>query len=264
MKLGIIGAGNLGKAIISALKEENIQIKASSLHPQQYEGISIITDNKSIAKASDIIILAVKPKDIPRVIGEIKEESRNKLVLSFAAGITLEFLESRLNSRIARVMTNLAVKKKKGISVYKTGKSCNHQDKAIIEGILSRLGKCIEVKEEKIIDTATAVSGSGLAYFIEIISIFIASTESYTNNKELSRLLVLETIKGATALIEESPGDYKGIITSIASKGGTTEEGLKAMKAKGLSQIIKCVLDKTIDKCRKIGAESTKQELIKQ
>ena len=97
----------------------------------------------------------------------------------------------------------------------------------------------------------TGISGSGIAYLIKIINVFIESAESFGMDKETAQKIILETVKGALSLIEDSES-----INCIASKGGTTEEGLKEFEERDLDGILKKVIIKTIDKCKLIGGQN--------
>lgn len=253
MKVGIIGAGNIGKAIIDRIAGNDVNILVSGKNEEAYKGIRITADNKKVAQNSDAIILAVKPRSMSGILKQIKGYVNAKLVISVAAGLKIQFFESKLDAKIVRVMTNLAIKNGQGVSVYKLGNSCNLEDKKIVERILGHLGKCIEVNDENLLDVVTGISGSGIAYFIRIIDIFVESAESYGMDKKMAQDIILETVKGALSLMENGGHNHKGMICGIASKGGTTEQGLKELEEKDLDGILRGAITKTIEKCKLMG-----------
>jgi len=253
MKLGIIGAGNLGKAIIDQMMENEIETMAGDINEGAYKGIKIIADNKKVAQNSDVIILAVKPQSMSDVLTEIMDCVSDKLIISFAAGLKIKFFESKLNANIVRAMTNIAIRNRQGVTVYKLGNSCSIEDKGITEEILNYLGKCIEVDDEDLLDIVTGISGSGIAYFIRIIDVFIEFAKSQGMDEKIAKRVIIETVRGALSLMEDNGYTTHEIISSIASKGGTTEQGLKELEERDLDETLRAVLSKTIEKCKEIS-----------
>ncbi|MFH1439860.1 MAG: pyrroline-5-carboxylate reductase [Candidatus Woesearchaeota archaeon] len=253
MKFGIIGAGNIGKALIDRMLLNNVDVLVSSKKEGSYKGIKIVSDNEKVAKNSDVIILTVKPQSMSNVLEQINSSVKGKLVISLAAGLRINFFESRLQARIVRVMTNLAIKTGQGISVYKLSDSCGLEYKETVEKVLGYLGRYIEVSDENFLDVITGISGSGIAYLIRIINVFIESAESFGMDKKIARRIIIETINGASSLIENNESDCEEIINCIASKGGTTEEGLREFKKRDLDGILKNVIIRTINKSKIVG-----------
>ncbi len=230
MKIGIIGAGNLGKAIIDCMQKNNQELTASSRTPSTYRNIDITANNKKLAEESDIIILTVKPNTMQEVLNEIKTHTKDKLIMTFAAGLKISFYEKRTapQARIVRVMTNLAIKNQKGMSAYTLSKTCTGQDRNTTEKLLSYLGKHTEVEQEDMLDIITGVSGSAIAYFIKIMDIFRESAAKHGIPKKQAKEIIMETVKGSLSLMENTDQNSNQLISSIASKGGTTEQGHRA------------------------------------
>ena len=257
MKLGIIGAGHLGKAIIDSMQKNNIPIMAASRTPSTYKNTEITSDNKKLAKESGIIILTVKPDSMQEVLNEIKDNTKNKLIITFAAGLKMSFYEKRTapEAKIVRAMTNLAIKNQKGMSAYTLSNTCTGQDKNTTEKLLSYLGSYTQAEHEDMLDVITGVSGSGIAYFIKIMDIFQESAEKHGIGKTQAKNIIIETVKGALCLMENTDQTSSQLLDSIASKGGTTEQGLKELKERDLEDILISTIEKTIEKCRTIGDE---------
>lgn len=255
MNIGIIGTGNLGKAIIDCMIKNNINITASNRTPTTYRGIRITSDNKKTAEDSDIIILTVKPKSMEEVLKDIKDHTGGKLILTFAAGLKINYYIKRIHreAKFVRVMTNLAIKNSTGISAYTLSKTCTGKDKLAAEKILSYLGKHTEVKDERMLDVITGISGSAIAYFIRIMDIFQESGIKHGIDKKQSRKIIIETMKGSLSLMENTDQENSQLISQIASKGGTTQEGLKELQEKNMEEILNNTIEKTIEKCRTIG-----------
>ncbi len=255
MKIGIIGAGNLGKAIIDSMQKNNIPIMATSRTPHTYKNTEITSNNNKLAKESDIIIMAIKPQSMEEALNEIKSHTKNKLIITFAAGLKISFYEKRTapEAKIVRAMTNLAIKNQKGISAYTLSKTCTEQDRNTTEKLLSCLGKHTEIEQEDMLDVITGVSGSGIAYFIKIMDIFQESATKHGLDKKQAKEIIMETVKGSLNLMENTDQSNNQLISHIASKGGTTEQGLKELKERDLEKILNNTIEKTIEKCKTIG-----------
>ncbi len=250
MKIGIIGAGNLGKAIIDGLISKNMLFSVSDRFEKSYRGISILDNNKEVAEKSDIIILTVKPSDLDSLLSEIKEATGKKTVISFAAGVKLSYYEKRTDAKLVRAMTNLAVRECSGFIMYKCSR-CNASDKEKIQEIFSMLGVATETKEEALLDASTAMSGSGIAYLVKIFQCFIDNAAKSGFLGDAAKDMVLQTVIGATALLKKDRA--QDIISKVASKGGTTEKGLLVMKNSNIEGLLEKVIEMTLLKCRNIG-----------
>lgn len=249
MQIGIIGIGNIGKSLIERLSDK-YKVSASDIEQGECKGVKIVADNAKVAGNSDIILLAVKPQHISNVLDSIREKAKDKLVITFAAGLKLDSYD--IDARLIRVMPTIAMKTRESMSTYMLGSKCTEEDKKAVEEILGHLGKTLQVTDESLLDVITGLSGSGIAYFIRIIDEFIKTGKA--RGIEDPKEIVLQTVKGAIALMEKEESDE--LIRTIASEGGTTELGLKELEEKELSKILHGVIDKTIDRCNSIGENS--------
>lgn len=253
MNIGIIGAGSLGKALIDCLLKHDIKVYASSRKSETYKGLDIQANNKGIVNNSDIIVITVKPSSVAEVLDEIKNEIHNKLVISFVAGIRLQYYESMADAKFLRAMTNIGVMHSRGFSAYKAGRYCDRRDNDRIKQFFDLLGQHICVEDELLLDVATGISGSGIAFILKIIGVFLQSSQENGFSKDDADKIVLGTIKGAINLIENSKMTIEELITLIASKGGTTEQGLNKLQIQGISDLLKNTIRSTINKSKEIG-----------
>lgn len=227
--IGIIGAGNMGMAIAS-------RIKGKALLSDKNKRIS---DNVTVTRRSNIIILAVKPQDIEEVLKEIKPYVKEKLIISIAAGVTTFSIEKVLpGTRVIRVMPNMPAMAGKGISAVSCGKFAARRDLKIVFRIFSNLGEVIEVKE-KMMDAVTAVSGSGPAYYFLFTYLLAKAAEASGLQKTIALKLARATFIGAAEVIKASKLSTEELVKKVASKGGTTEAALKVFKQEKLEAIIK-------------------------
>lgn len=253
MKIGIIGTGQLGKALILVLKKD-FDIIASSRNKSNYNGVKIISDNRKVAEEADVVFLTVKPQNMEEVLNDIKGISREKLVVSFAAGLKLEYYEKRLDVIVVRAMTNLAIKNKSGFTAYILGKNAGEKDESILEELFSKLGYFHEIKDEESLDIITGLSGSGIAFFLEFFEGFLKTAIEYGVSTKLSREVIEKTVLGSLSFFNNVE-DFEKLIKSIASKGGTTEKGLDHFNVCGLRKIIFESISKAIEKSKLIGDE---------
>ena len=239
--IGIIGAGNMGKAIAVRLKDLLI---ISDTDPKKLRAIknrsAETTDcNVELVKRSDTVILAVKPQSIKEVLLEIKPYIKNKLVISIAAGVTTNAIERILGkARVIRVMPNMPSMVGKGISAVSRGRFSKSRDINVARKIFSKVGEVVVVKEDKL-DAVTALSGSGPAYYFLFTDLLEKAGVSIGLNKDLAKKLALATFFGSAEVAKASKLSMEEFVQKVASKGGTTEAALKIFKKKALERTIK-------------------------
>lgn len=250
-KIGIIGCGNMGEALLSRLS--NIVEKSVSLMVSEFDAkrrdyiqskhkIIVEIDNNLVVKFADVIILAVKPKDFD---GLLKNEiccgvSKNKILISIAAGVTTGYIEKIVGKDIPviRVMPNMAAAIGESMSAISAGSSASAKDMQIAKEIFSTVGDVVEI-DEKLIDAVTAVSGSGPAYFFYLIESLIDAAVAAGLDKDVAGRLVLKTALGSAKLLEALKEDPAVLRAKVASKGGTTEAAFKVFESKKFKDIVK-------------------------
>ncbi len=220
LTIGIIGLGNMGKAIKDGiLKKKLISNKKLLISNQQ-------SSNKKVSIKSKILILAVKPQAIKKVLEEIKNTvSKNKLIISIAAGVEIKIIEKILGKekRIIRVMPNLCAKVNQSISCWVKNKNVSNKDTKIFKKIFQSIGTEIELKSENLLDQVTAISGSGPAYFFYLAELLTKSAMEIGLDKKLAYKLVSQTLVGSSEYLKKSKESPEALRKKVASKGGTTE-----------------------------------------
>jgi pyrroline-5-carboxylate reductase len=241
-KVGIIGCGNMGKAIANAQKGVivfDVDKNKMKFLVKKYK-VKTATDNRDLVKRSDIIIIAVKPQNIEELLRQIAQFISHQVIVSIAAGVKTNDIEKSIGRKIKviRVMPNIAVQVKRGVCAVCKGKFASANDLAITEKIFRKLGKVTRVKEEYI-DAFTAVVGNGPAYifyFLEILS--EAASHLGFSEKEAVRFAV-EVAHGSLKLIEETGLSLAKLREKVTSKGGTTEAAIEVLKAKKINEVLK-------------------------
>lgn len=255
----------MASAIIAGIKTSSIgeqfNIKGSEVNEEfaksssERLGIEVLTDNNSLAKSSDIIFIATKPNNVVEVLEEIKSNlTEEKLIVSIAAGVSTEKIENiAADNRVIRIMPNTPALVNLGMFGICKGSKATDADIELIKNLLSALGKCIEVEESQI-DIVTAISGSGPAFFYQVIEDMARAGEKLGLDYEKSLTLATQTALGSAQMIfnrGETP--VQTLIDNVATKGGCTFVGICEMKDKHSDDLFYSVIEKTTQKANALG-----------
>lgn len=261
-KTGFIGAGNMGEAFVGAIIKSNLlspsMIYVSDINEERLAifrsnyGISATNDNIKLFSKCNIIILAVKPQLINKVLAEITKQkdymiADKKLIISIAAGIPLRKIEdllytpldekSRTKLPIIRVMPNTPALVLSGMSGMSANRYASVEDVNVARTILEAMGKVIEFNEDDL-DAVTALSGSGPAYVFYLIESMIEGGINAGLNPNDAYTLTIATLKGSLALIEELNESPETLRKKVTSPGGTTEAAFKILENNRVKQNI--------------------------
>ena len=250
--VGIIGAGNMGGAIAGALAEAGMQAciydidstRCLSLS-KKYSNLVVLQGEAGLIVESNILIIAVKPQIIDPLLDDIAEcGNKDKLIISIAAGITTNYIESKLpfQAKVIRCMPNLPVKVGKGITALCKGANASDEDLLHAIDLFGRMGKILKIEESEM-DKITAVSGSGPGYIYHLLAILQRSVQKLGFSQEQAKDLVMGVVKGSVELIEPED-EFSDLSAMVCSKGGTTEAGISAFKDSDLENIFDEVLNR--------------------
>ena len=250
-RLGLIGGGNMARSLVGGLIKSGIaptNIIVSdpddSIRQALAEDFSVqtYTDNSSVAHVTDILVLAVKPQVMQCAVEGIAENllQRQPLVVSIAAGIPIASIESWAGSSLPliRVMPNTPALTGNSASGMYANHLVSKYQRAQAQKIMEAIGTTVWVDDESLIDTVTAVSGSGPAYFFYLMDAMVKAAQEGGLNPETSRQLTLQTALGAARLAlasDESPTELRRRVTS---PGGTTEAAVEILDKKGCEKIL--------------------------
>ncbi len=271
-RIAFLGAGNMATAlmrgiieakltnpediIISDVNKEKLGVRSSAFRRNLAKrGLGVIgaKDNREAVKEADVIILAVKPKDMEGLLNEIKDSLEpKKLVISIAAGITTSYIEKILEKEIPviRVMPNTPVAVKEGASAFSIGKYVSPEEEKIIESIFGAVGKIAKV-EENLMDAVTALSGSGPAYIFYIIASLVGAAVSLGLDKKTATTLAIQTVIGSAKLLQETGEEPAALKEKVTSRGGTTEAALLVLDEEKLKE--------TLNKALKAAAKRSQE-----
>ena len=268
MKIGFIGAGNMAQAIIKGMLASgsfvasNIFLTASTYERAQQKaqqlGVSASTDNTSLVNEVDCLILAVKPNKFEGVLAELEPVlvEKQPIVVSIAAGLTLDNLANLISEhsaqRIIRVMPNMNVTIRKGVSALCSNLFVSEDDLLAVEKIFQSVGSTYRI-EEKDFANFTSIAGCSPAYTYLFIDALSRAGVKNGLPKDIATKIAAETVLGSAETllnVEDTPWD---MIDKVCSPGGTTVAGLVALEdEKFISTVIKG-LDATIKRDSELG-----------
>jgi pyrroline-5-carboxylate reductase len=262
---GVVGYGKMGSSLIKgALNSGLLSLKRTKVYDLDRARVElakrdglITVDSLAGIAGSDAILLAVKPKDTPKLLDELRSliPAGKSLFISIAAGVKIASMEAGLGegSRVVRVMPNIAASVNEAASVFVPNRWASESDIAFATALLEGVGVAYKLKDESMIDAVTGISGSGPAYFFLMMKALEDVGKKSGLPGDLLRSLVSQTCRGAGALALRSSDSFDQLIRSVASPGGTTEEALRIMDSKGFSQTVIDAVVAAIEKSKKMN-----------
>lgn len=244
MKVGIIGCGHMGSGIAKGLATHHEVF----LYGRQYGEVELLAQKikakpiKSISdlvKNSEMIILAVKPKDLPGIIDECAEKlSKKQIVVSVLAGITLQTLTIGFKkATVIRMMPNLAIVQGEGVVGLSSLDTFDHKQRELMTKLFLPLG-LVKWIPETLMDSITALTGSGPAFMLVMIEAMVDAAIKMGFNAVEGQELVLQMIQGSVAMLKQTKKHPAELKWEIASPGGTTIAGLNELEGAGLRSAI--------------------------
>jgi pyrroline-5-carboxylate reductase len=242
-RIGIIGAGNMGAAIIKGIRGKfsvGVAEKDGKRRSFLRSSFNIsAVDVPTLAARCDVLVLAVKPQDLEATLQEIRAHIlKRHLVISIAAGITTRYIEKRLGKgvRVIRTMPNLPAQIGEGVTAIAQGRYARKNDLRMAGKIFACVGETIDVSEQKI-DAITAVSGSGPAYVFMFVESVLRAARSVGLSPQESKALVEKTCWGSINLLKKSGEAAELLRKKVTSKGGTTEAAMKLFEEKKFQEM---------------------------
>jgi pyrroline-5-carboxylate reductase len=266
MKIAFIGGGNMGEAIIAALLKKKLatpaDISVSDIsetrrrYLEKQYGVAVTERSKEAVNGKDIIILAVKPQNLPEVMTDLKGNLQfSQLVFSIVAGIKIETISQGMaHDRIVRVMPNTPAQIGLGFAGWTATPAVNPEQRESSKNILNAMGKEIYFDDEKYLDMVTAVSGSGPAYVFLFAETLIEAAVNIGLSREDARKMVLQTMSGSAELMQKSGKSPTELIQNVASKGGTTARALGVFEEAGLKKIVSDAVKAAYDRAKELGS----------
>ncbi|MDH5201593.1 MAG: pyrroline-5-carboxylate reductase [Candidatus Bathyarchaeota archaeon] len=246
MRLAFIGGGFMGEAMISAVLRGNVAApdalsvgevsEERRRHLQSRYGVGVSADNAEAARGADIVVLAVKPQEFAAVARGLRDHlGSEQTVASIMAGVRIDAIREALGHRaLVRVMPNTAALVGEAMSLWTATEEVDTDRREQVRRILAAMGKEMYVTDEKYLDIATAVSGSGPGFVFLLLEAFIDGAVHIGLRREAATETVLQTVLGSVRMAQETgkhPAELRNMVTS---PGGTTAEGLRVLEEAGV------------------------------
>ena len=264
-KVGFVGAGNMGEALIKGLLAANL-VPAEAIYAtdvrlerlkeldRQY-GIQIAAGNTELVRHADVVILAVKPQIMEAVLKEVTHAvTRRKLLISIAAGVSTATIHAALgkDARLIRVMPNTPALVLEGVTAIAKAEGLEPGDLDIAGEIFSAVGRVVVLGEE-LMDAVTGLSGSGPAYVAVVIESLADGGVRMGLDRLTAMTLATQTVLGAAKLLLETglhPGALKDM---VSSPGGTSIAGIAALEEGGIRTTFIKAVERATQRSRELG-----------
>jgi len=263
--IGILGAGNMGTAIIAGLCSQgssniihvhDIDESRVTLLAEKYS-IKAEKNTESLCGSSDVIIIAVKPDMVAEILDQLRMcWSDEKILVCIAAGITTAAIEKRVGSsvKVIRVMPNTPALAGKGMSVLSPGSAADDKAMEVTDSIFRAIGRTSRLPE-KLMDSVTGLSGSGPAYVFTFIQALADAGVKEGIPRDTALLLAAQTVLGSAQLVLENMEDPFTLRGRVTSPGGTTIAGIHVLEKAGFSGIVMDAVEAAVKKSRSIGEQ---------
>ena len=263
VRIGFIGAGHMGGAMLRGLAASSPRpaLQVFDAAPGRAEALAAeiggtaAASPAALADGCDVVVLAVRPADLPAVLEQLRPTA--PLFLSIAAGRTTAWIEARLpaGARVVRAMPNLGVSVGLGMTAYVPGSLATEGDLALAGRLLSAFGKAVRLPEANL-DAVTALSGSGPAFFAYALQAMADGGAALGLAPEAAATLALQTMLG-TATVLSRPGapSVPDFIAAVATKGGTTAAGKDVLDASDARAVFAATLAAAARRAAELAAQ---------
>lgn len=265
--IGFIGAGNMAAAIIGGLVDKGRDPKRILAFDPDADrttrlrdelSIRIAGSNEALLNDCDIVVLAVKPQVMRKVLAPLAAvlPGTPPLVISVAAGIRTASIETWLGRRLAviRVMPNTPALVGAGAAGLYANEPVTPAQREAAEALMQSVGITAWVENEQQLDTVTGIAGSGPAYFMLFMEAMVDAAAERGLDRDTAHRLVVQTCGGAAELARRSPESLEQLRINVTSPGGTTERALETMKAAEIDAVIRRAVNAAADRADELAA----------
>lgn len=267
--VAILGAGSLGEIFAKGLiragwsKDDLVLVTRRADRASDLEaatGIEAVTSLAAGATGRDVVLISVKPKDVPVVVSEIRGVlAPSQVVVSLAAGVELATLETGLpNQPVVRAMPNTPSAVDLGMTALAVGRSVSAEHIDAARTVLRAVGETIELAED-LLDAVTAVSGTGPAYVFLLAEAMIEAAVREGLPHQAAEQLVHQTIRGAGELLTQSDLSAFRLRGQVTSPGGTTAAAMHVLEEGGFRALVLDAVAAAADRSRELGKRATDQ-----
>ncbi|MCY4123084.1 MAG: pyrroline-5-carboxylate reductase [Acidobacteria bacterium] len=270
LNVAFVGAGAMASAMIGGLLArhdvEPDGIIASDRHRERLDavggqfGVRTTLDNLAAARQAHVVVLSVKPQVLPAVLAELRGAVEpGALVVSIVAGATIASIATGLGHRgIVRTMPNTPAQVGEGMTVWTATPEVSERQREQAGAIVAALGRQLFVEEEKFLDMATAISGSGPAYVFLMMEALIDAAVHLGFSRDAARELVVQTIRGSAIYAENQPVHPAELRNRVTSPGGTSADALYQLEKGGFRTVMSDAVLAAYERSVALGEMSTK------
>ena len=264
-RISLIGGGKMGEALIKGILEAKIvnheQITVSDMIPERLDylkstyGVKTTTSNIEATSTAEIVILAVKPQVMSKVLSELGNiRGENILWISIAAGVTVETICSGLGKepRVIRVMPNTPAQVRAGVIAIAAGEHVLPEDIGLAENIFGAVGEVFLVNEA-LMDAVTGVSGSGPAYVCLLVEGLASGGVRAGLPVDMAYRIATQTFLGTAKMILETNKHPAQLRDEVTSPGGTTIAGLSVLEKKGIRGLLIETVEAATNRAKEMG-----------
>ena len=263
----IIGGGNMASCIVGGMisegfKQQEILVSVpsdeSKIRLTESYGVAVTSDNIAAVAEADVVVLAVKPQIMRNVVLDLAAAlPKDAVVVSVAAGISIKSLQSWLgvDKAIVRAMPNTPSLVRTGATGLFANEHTDERQRAVVAGIFEAVGFCCWVKSEALINAVIAVSGSGPAYFFQILHIMQSVGQELGLSEDDARQLASQTALGAAKMAIASEKQPSELRKQVTSPGGTTERALTTFQQEGLEAIFRRAMNNALARAEEMSKD---------
>jgi len=265
MRVGVIGGGFMGEALVSALLKNGLAeasevtvsdvVEARRQHLAASYGVEVMAENLEAVRGAELVVLAVKPQEFSAVAAGLRGRvGRKQTLLSIMAGVPIERIGRELeHEAVVRAMPNTAAFVGQAMSVWTARAGVPEERCETVARLLRAVGRELRVGDEKYLDMATAVSGSGPGFVFLFLEAFIDAAVHIGLRREVAQELAVQTLLGSAVLARETgkhPAELRNMVTS---PGGTTAAGLQVLEDAGLRGAIIDAVEAAYERAKELN-----------
>lgn len=266
MRIGIIGYGNLGKALVKGLvvtgfSQNDIDINARTQKTRdcvrdEFENIYVTDNKEELVNRTDVIVLITEPKNAKEVLNEIKNYNLDsKNVVSFMAGITIAEMKAMLGEKqnavkLFRAMPNIAIQDGTGV-IGVTYEDEDYESIQDVLHVLQKLGYVLRLDEDSL-NYITVTAASGLAFAACVMNSYQKAANSLFHDNEKSKEITVRVFENVINMVKREECSFDDIICRIATKGGTTEAGMNNLNQELITENLELCMKKSYERTRNI------------
>jgi pyrroline-5-carboxylate reductase len=265
MNILILGGGNMGLTYAQSflrsriLTSERLMVLCRSYekanHLSEHHEGRFFSDPQHCVPEADLLILAVKPQDAPRLFEQIRPFVQpGQVFLSIMAGVrTATIMDALGVDKVIRAMPNLPAQIGAGVTAFTSTDAVTRIELVTVQNLLNTTGKTLYLEQEAMIDASTAISGSGPAYVYYFMNAMMTAAQEMGFSASEAELLVGQTFTGALDLYNQAGLSCESWIAKVASKGGTTEAALRVFRETALHEDIVAGANAALHRARELG-----------